>query len=401
MKYFFTFLIVAIGILPTMAQGNYWQDFNEANIILPQRSEVDITVNEYRTLSLDFPALKTELKRAPMEFTAEAASNPLRLYLPLPNGEMELMEVVESPVMASELAAKFPSIKSFIARSTTNKLTSARFDISPLGFNAIISTPEGKALISPYATEQTRFYLSYFVRNLEVDPSLIPALSCGYDDFDAEEMLDIEQQEALSEQTNLSFRNNDVVPLRTYRLALACTGEYGTAKGGTVEAVMATFNTAANLINQIFQLEFSARFELIPGNELLVFLNPSTDPYANANVGAALLGQNTAAITSIIPFSEFDIGHVFTMACTDVGGIAGGTICSANKARGVTCHYTGLNFIVTQVMAHEIGHQFSCGHSWNNCPPSLDQLSSGNAFEPGSGSTIMSYQGSCGSAYWP
>ena len=398
MKYFFTFLIVAIGILPTMAQGNYWQDFNEASIILPQRSEVDITANEYRTLSLDFPALKTELKQAPMEFTAEAASNPLRLYLPLPNGEMELMEVVESPVMASELAAKFPSIKSFIARSATNKLTSARFDISPLGFNAIISTPEGKALISPYATEQTRFYLSYFVRNLEVDPSLIPALSCGYDDFDAEEVLDMEQQEALSEQTNLSFRNNDVVPLRTYRLALACTGEYGTAKGGTVEAVMATFNTAANLINQIFQLEFSARFELIPGNELLVFLNPSTDPYANANVGAALLGQNTAAITSIIPFSEFDIGHVFTMACTDVGGIAGGTICSANKARGVTCHYTGLNYIVTQVMAHEIGHQFSCGHSWNNCPPSLDQLSSGNAFEPGSGSTIMSYQGSCGSA---
>ena len=46
-------------------------------------------------------------------------------------------------------------------------------------------------------------------------------------------------------------------------------------------------------------------------------------------------------------------------------------------------------------MAHEIGHQFSCGHSWNNCPESASQLSSGNAYEPGSGSTIMSYAGTC------
>ncbi|MDV7390162.1 M12 family metallo-peptidase, partial [Arthrospira platensis SPKY1] len=62
------------------------------------------------------------------------------------------------------------------------------------------------------------------------------------------------------------------------------------------------------------------------------------------------------------------------------------------------CHSSSnINFIVDRIMTHEIGHQFAVGHSWNNCPGILEQLSSENAYEPGSGSTIMSYAGSCGS----
>ena len=399
MRYFFTLLVVVTALLPAVAQSNFWQDFDESRILLPENAEIEISAKKYRILSLDFNALRATLENAPMEFTPEAAENPIRTYLPLPNGEMELMEVVESPVMAPELAAKFPSIRSFVARSVNNKLISARLDYSPKGFNAVISTPEGRTFVSPYATEQTRFYISYLNKNLIIDPESVPELSCGFTAFDVEEELDWAQQQAVSEQADISFRNNnEVVPLREYRLALACTGEYGAAKGGTVEAVMATYNTAVNLLNQIFQLEFASRMVLIPGVENVIYLDPTTDPYIDANVGAALLGQNTEVLAMFFPVSAYDVGHVFTMACTDVGGIAGGTICSFNKARGVTCHYTNINHIVTQVMAHEIGHQFSCGHSWNNCPGILDQLSSANAFEPGSGSTIMSYQGSCGSA---
>lgn len=398
MRFTLTLFFAIVGLMNTNAQASFWQDFEEASIFLPQNAEREVSATHYRTLSLEFEALKAALQRAPMEFTAEAISEPIQLHLPLPNGDMALMEVVESPVMAPELAAKFPQIRSYTARGVKNKLLSARFDYSPLGFNAIVSTPEGRVLISPLATEQTRFYASYYSKDILIDSDAYPPLSCGFNDFDLEEELDLQQQITLSEQTNLSFRNNDVVPLRKYRVALVCTGEYGNAKGGTVEAVMATFNSAMNLINAIFQPEFASRMELIPGNEALVHLDPNTDPFVNANVGGALLEQNKNYLNSIVPFTSYDLGHIFTMSCTDVGGVAGGTVCSENKARGVTCHYTNLNFIVTQVMAHEIGHQFSCGHSWNNCPPSLDQLSSSNAFEPGSGSTIMSYQGSCGSA---
>jgi len=397
MRFTITLILAIATLLPAAAQPVLWQDVEASSIFLPRNAEQEFQAKQYRTLSLNFEALIATLADAPMEFSDEAAASPVRMRLPLPDGTMALMDVVESPVMAPELAAKYPNIRSFTARSVKNKLISARFDYSPLGFNASISTAEGRVLISPMASNQTQYYASYYTKDMVIDQSAVPPLSCGYDAFDIEEEMDLQQQIALSEQTELSFRNNEAVPLRKYRMALVCTGEYGNAKGGTVEAVMATFNTAVNLINQIFQPEFAARMELIAANESLIHLNPNTDPFVNANNGGALLEQNKNYLNSILPLNAYEIGHIFTMGCTDVGGVASGTACSSNKARGVTCHYTNLNYIVTQVMAHEIGHQFTCGHSWNNCPNSLDQLSSANAFEPGSGSTIMSYQGSCGS----
>lgn len=399
MKSFLTLTMTLILGLHLSAQANFWQEVKESQIFLSQSATPQVEAKQQRTLSLDFDAIRTALKDAPMEFTPEAATDAVQLYFPLPNGETTLMEVVESPVMHPDLAARYPSIRAYAARSLDNPLISARLDYSPEGFNAVITTPEGRAFITPYATQQTRYYTIYYGKNISIDPSILPPRSCGFYDFDAEEEMEIEQQIALSERTDLSFRNNDAVPLRTYRLALACTGEYGQNKGGTVAAVLGTYNTTLNVLNQIIQLETSVRMELVPGVEAIIFTDPNTDPYINANNGASLLGQNTAAISQFFPPNFYDLGHVFTMGCNDVGGIAGGTVCSQNKARGVTCHYnSNVAFIVSNVMAHEVAHQFGVGHSWNNCPGNLDQLSSSNAFEPGSGSTIMSYQGSCGAA---
>ena len=46
-------------------------------------------------------------------------------------------------------------------------------------------------------------------------------------------------------------------------------------------------------------------------------------------------------------------------------------------------------------------HQFSGGHTFNHCPGSEGQFSSSSAWEPGSGSTILSYQGACGASNIP
>ncbi|MEL6923702.1 MAG: cadherin-like domain-containing protein, partial [Bacteroidota bacterium] len=132
-------------------------------------------------------------------------------------------------------------------------------------------------------------------------------------------------------------------------------------------------------------------------DEKVVFTNAATDPYTNANQGTALLGQNQIVLNDSIGVSNYDVGHIFTRACTDVGGVAGGPVCNdGTKGRGVTCQYTNLIEIVESVMTHELGHQFSASHSWNNCPSSLGQYAASTALEPGSGSTIMSYAGLCG-----
>jgi subtilisin-like proprotein convertase family protein len=394
MKYFFTFLLSALLLGNTQAQQSLWTDVEASRIVLPPGSEVDINASKYRTLALDFQGLTSALRQAPMEYTA-AASQPIQIALPLPDGRMEIFDVVESPVMAPGLAARYPDIRSFQAYGTTDRMANARFDYSPLGFHASIRTPQGTVFIEPYASGQRQYHISYYRSDTHVHNPL--GLACG---FDEEEEVAFEAIQPAIEQQALAFRNNEPVPLRTYRLALACTRAYAAQKGGTLNSVMASFNTAVNLANQIFILEASVRTQLIENNDTLIFLNAATDPYQNINQGRELLGQNPGVLNSYVGADAYDIGHVFTATCSDVGGVASlASVCTSNKGRGVTCHYNNnIATMVSQVYAHEVGHQFNCGHSWNNCPNSLEQLSVENAFEPGSGSTIMSYAGSCGAA---
>jgi len=392
-----SFLIVVLwSTLPSVAQFSYWSEIEESRIFLPAGSEAALSVQQSRTFALEPDALSEALKAAPLEFTEAASQKAAIIELPLPDGRLEAFEVVESPVMAPELAAKFPELRSYTARSISNPAVSGRFDLSPRGLHALLLTPEGQVLVEPYATNQNRYHLSYFARDIEIEASRRPPLSCGEDPMENLEKSDAEQQQ-LNRRHALSFRSSEPLELRTYRMALACTGEFAQNNGGTVASVMSTFNTSVNLLNAIYQNEFAIRFELVPDNDQLVFLDPATDPYENVSSGAGLLAQNIVAIGSNLEdFTAYDIGHVFNRSC-DVGGVASlGSVCTENRARGVTCHYAGLTFMVTSVMAHEVGHQFRASHSWDNCPPSMGQRSSSNAFEPGSGSTIMSYQNLCG-----
>lgn len=364
--------------------------------IKSSRSDDVFPAAKYYIFELETSVASELLSAAPFENMRNFESNAI-IPIPLGDGKMEYFRIAESPVFAPELAANFPEIKSYKAISENNSGRTGRISFSPEGFLGVFRSTKGDFYIERYRMGEENQYVLYFSKDVVLNDEARESLRCGFDDHAEELMEEFEGRSAVGVEYNTA--GGDLLELRVYRMAIAATSAYSNQKGGTVESVMASFNEALNLLNHITENEVAIRFELIPNNNLLIWFSPFDEPFENINSGTGLLSQATPAITGAgVPLSAFDVGHVFTGGCNDVGGVVSGRACSPSKARGVTCHFSNnMSFVVSRVFAHEVGHQFGVAHSWNFCPGNDGQRASASAFEPGSGSTIMSYAGSCGS----
>jgi len=389
MRFSISILFVAF-LFPSLFAQSAWTKLDKSEIENFRRGDRVVTPTAYKAFTLDMPMLKNELKKISDRDFSKTRNKKDIIQIPFPNGKMVKFDVWNAPVMESEIASRYPNIKSYKGLSENGKHV-IRFMVSNAGFNGIISSAEGTVYVDPIFSENINAYQSYYIKDQEApDPYW---KTCGNTDVSGE----------LKTTPEDVSRSVAAVPVRTYKMAMACTGEYANIVGGTTEAVLNQFNLAVMRLSQVYELSGSMNFILINETDQLIHLDPDTDPYNNANVGASLLGQNNQAITSIINPNLYDIGHVLTRNCTDVGGIAfGGSACMMNKAGGVSCvGNANISSFASGTMAHEVGHQFGVSHSWSNCDPSdpdvQGQLASGWAYEPGSGSTIMSYSGACGS----
>ena len=86
--------------------------------------------------------------------------------------------------------------------------------------------------------------------------------------------------------------------LRTYRVAIATTGEYATFHGGTVPLTLAAIVTTLNRVVGVYEKELAVRLVLVGNNQQLIYLNSSTDPYTN-NDGPTMLGENQANVDNL------------------------------------------------------------------------------------------------------
>ncbi len=345
---------------------------------LPSQEKRLITPQAYRSLQLNFEQMKSLLAHAPSRFGESPKKSDIIMPLPLPDGRTAHFRVYDAPVMHPDLAAKYPGIRSFVGQGVEDPTAIVRFDYTPEGFHAMVLSAEyGTVFIDPYAKGNTDFYMSYFKRDfVKKDGNF----SCHVDEI-AENL----KKPTLLPQQKIAGD----CQLRTYRLALACTGEYAQYHGGTVTGALAAMNTTMTRVNGIFERDAAITMQLVANNDQLIFLDPATDPYTN-NDGGAMLSQNQTTCDNIIGSANYDIGHVFS---TGGGGVAFlESPCSSNKAKGVTgqANPVGDPFDVDYV-AHEMGHQYGGRHTQNNnC--NRDAASS---YEPGSASTIMGYAGIC------
>lgn len=394
MKFRILSLLLACCYLSMSSAQTLWTHVESDQIPQVKFENSLILPNHFQALKLDQEGLKKLLWKAPMERTSESLNNALRIPLPMPDGTYQEFELSESPIMHSDLSAKYPGIKTFAGRGIDHPEYTLRVAFTHLGAHVIIHELSKIIYIEPHSRNQDVYYMSYYSSD---HPDNISDLT----HWNHEHVLEYENKFGAYQSAN---KNMGPVDLYNYRFAVACSGEYTQSFGSVANALSAVVNVT-NIINSVLERDAAVRFTLVPNQEDIIWLDPTTDPFTNGGTSGILLPQAHNAIVNNIGLDNFDTGHLFTTSCSGgIAGVTGGRICNpSGKGRILTCRYPNNFGGFAGTALHEIGHHLSAGHTWNNCPtlpPDLinSQYSASTAWEPGSGSTLMSYSGACGSA---
>lgn len=381
---FFLFLFLAIGL-----QAQLWDTNVDFSKQKSQSIDIIQSVERGQYVQTNYQTLLKELAKAPKEFS----KNPKEkiIEIPFPDGTLHSFKVYESSVMQPGISARYPSIRSYKVVGLDNSTMAGRIGTGTFGFHGTIITKKGTVYIDRLNNTDKSKYMSYYTHNYK------PAYEdnrrvCGADhnhdgDTDAvDNILNSYGDEFLTRSVS------PTTPLNTYRLAISCTGEWG-KKQGSVEGALSQLNIAVNKVNSILEKEVAVRLLLVDDNDKVIYLDKNTDPFNNTESGAALLPQNNLHLNAVIGFNNYDVGHIYNGVC-DVGGVATpSSACTSVKGRGCTCNSSdNIDYIATQITTHELGHQFSAKHTFNNCKKNESIY----GYEPGSGTTIMAYANLCG-----
>ncbi|WP_299058528.1 reprolysin-like metallopeptidase [uncultured Polaribacter sp.] len=308
----------------------------------------------------------------------------------LPNAEGVLSRFIinETSNFEADLSEKFPMIKSYSAQGLDDPTAVAKISIGTDGFHAVVlSGTKNTVYIDPYSKGNET--LMVYNRN-DLEPNK-DNFTCKVEEFTTE---------SLAKTKSVQTANDGV--LRTFRLAVVCSGEYAqfhltnqgisTAAADVVKkaAVLSAMNTTLTRVNGIFERDLSVKMVLVNDNDKVVFLDPETDNITDGDP-EIMLNEVQSICDTEIGNLNYDIGHIFSTGGDGIAG--GGIVCiTGQKAKGVTGRSEpigdayDIDFVV-----HELGHQFGANHTQNNnC-----NRNNSTAVEPGSGSTIMGYAGIC------
>jgi Metallo-peptidase family M12 len=400
-RYFFrsVFLFVtAILLVSTASAGksndNVWQETDDSSF-QSRTTERLIVPKAYKTFSLNKANLRAILDQSPMEFTGAAQNNEIILTLPMPDGSYSRFRIEKSPIVEAGLSAKYPELgETYRGQGIDDPTATVRFDFLPSGFHSMILSARGTVLVDPYfAKGDTENYISY----LKMDAPRGDNFICGFRETKPFDSI-ISANKFNADDLVPDFSENVIsgTQLRTYRLALAATQEYTAAVGGgTVAGALAAQVLIMNRVNGVYERDVAIRMVIVANNDQIVF-TAEPDGYTN-NSGGTMLSENQTKLDTVIGSANYDIGHVFS---TGGGGVAFlGVPCGGSKAGGVTglTNPVGDAFAIDYV-AHEMGHQWGANHTFNGAVSNCGggNRSSGSAYEPGSGVTIMAYAGICG-----
>jgi len=361
---------------------------------------IGATPRFYRVLSLNEIAQREMLRHAPMEFTKATRDTQVVMTLPMPDGTFARFRVEESPVMAPRLAALFPEIRTYRGQGLDDPTATTRFDMTPAGFHAIVLSTHATVIIEPAERGRFHQYVSYDQRDAPKEANTSSCLLFG-----AEQSVAQQQSKQIQRSSYSTLVAPTGTTLRTYRLALAATAEYTQQYGGgTVAGALGALTTTTNAVDAIYERDLAIHLMLVANETSIIFTNAGTDGYTSDNVGS-LLSQNQAILDQRIGSANYDIGfvldgHVYAFQpghfLFEGQGQFQSVCVAGQKGKGVTILRSIEPSSSSAIwdVAHEMGHQFGALHTFNGTTEDCGSSRFAQvAYEPGGGSTIMSFRG--------
>ena len=385
-------LILSLLFLAAFSQLNaqkLWQDFKyeSYNSLNPEVYQKKHIPTKYKLVSLSLNKLTQQLK---------SNAKGMIMELPNENGELAKFRIQETSNFEPALQAKFPEIRSYTAQGIDDPKAIAKISVGTDGFHAtVFSGSQSTLYIDPYKKTNSQ-YIVY--RRIDL-PNEDRDFQC------------LVETDVKATASDMAFRvNADDGKLRTYRMALVCSGEYaqfhlnnqsidaGATDAEKKAAVLSAMNTTMTRVNGVFEIDLGVKMVLVSNNDEIIYLDATNDGVTTNNPGGITDGNASTMINQVqdicddvIGSENYDIGHIFSVGGSGLAGL--GVVCiPGQKARGVTgiASPIGDPYDIDYV-AHEIGHQFGANHTQNNnC-----NRNSLTAIEVGSGSTIMGYAGIC------
>ncbi|WOH38623.1 M12 family metallo-peptidase [Thalassotalea fonticola] len=380
-------------IVDAYAAQSMWQDVSFVSLHEDNLASKKVIANRSRLLELNTSLIQHKLQQSQKTIT-----------LPMPDGDMVEFILTETDVLPASLAAKYPTIKTYKGVQVGNDNNYGRLDYTNQGFHAVLRYQNEIIYIDPQQqgpdAKANRNYISYYKKDAITSKSAIETqvLSSGK----------TQPYFAQKLQDSASGKSAQHAGIdKVYRIAFATSGEYSQFHGGNKAEVLSAITTMVNRLNQVFSIELGITLQLAEHNDDVIYLNADTDPFVNTDMDVY---NNPQVLREQLGNDSFDIGHVLT---TGAGGLAVVAATCDNdtyieddqeyfpiKAMGVTGSISPINdSFYIDFVAHELGHQLGAEHTFNGQSESCwggnrEYLS---AVEPGSGSTIMSYAGLCGS----
>lgn len=390
-----------IVISAALAQSGIalWKNTNESSIGARAKTDFDshFKPTNYRLFNLDEIAFHTILTGVPGEQFIPTYKSDKIITIPGPDGILQQFRFVQTSVMSPQLALKYPDIKTFIGKGIDDPSAVIRFDYSPYGFHAMVTSADKL----PYYVNPVDREKSIYVINARDPRDKNTQFKCTLDETSL-------VAANLLKATTIAG-NADDGKLRLYDLALCVNGEFSqifldgseTNDAQKIAKVFSALVTCILRANEVYERDFGIRMQYVANEDTLIFLDPSTDPWPTKPpvFGSSWNTKTQSTIDARIGAANYDIGHLLGKVPTfaDNNGNAGciGCVCaSGSKGSGFSAYNdpTLIDYMVIDYWTHEMGHQFGANHTFT-----FSSESTQAQIEPGSGSTIMGYAGITGS----